>query len=197
MLCIISFFQNNVFLPTVFFVWFIRAIGSLITPGDDQFNVMVAKYFSKDSTNWVFVFYLSSISIQWPLLQVNCPKNLLWSIMSNFAFSHFLAKINKAKTQHFFSRICKNICEKNKFCEMRKFCSERTFGILCSDSSIFEVLLCHINNFSFFTLINVWWREFNFNSSLFKLLSSHFCIIVFAKFSRNDFSFLLETLSTT
>ena len=36
---------------------------------------------------------------------------------------------------------------------------------------IFEVLLCHINNFSSFTLINVWWREFDFSSYLLKFLS--------------------------
>ena len=38
-------------------------------------------------------------------------------------------------------------------------------------SSIFEVLLCHINNFSSFTLINVWWREFDFSGYLLKFLS--------------------------
>ena len=48
---------------------------------------------------------------------------------------------------------------------------KRTCGILCSDTSIFEVLLCHINNFSSFTLTNVWWREFDFSSYLFKFLS--------------------------
>ena len=46
---------------------------------------------------------------------------------------------------------------------------KRTCGILCSsESSIFEVLLCHKNNFSSFTLINVWWREVDFTSYLFK-----------------------------
>ena len=48
---------------------------------------------------------------------------------------------------------------------------KRTCGILCSDTSIFEVLLCHINNFSSYTLINVWWREFDFSNYLFKFLS--------------------------
>ena len=47
---------------------------------------------------------------------------------------------------------------------------KRTCGILCSDTSIFKVLLCHINNFSYFTLINTWWREFDFSSYLFKFL---------------------------
>ena len=42
---------------------------------------------------------------------------------------------------------------------------------LSSDTSIFEVLLCLINNFSSFTLIYVWWREFDFSSYLFKSLS--------------------------
>ena len=81
----------------------------------------------------------------------------------------------------------------------------RTCGILCSDTSIFEVLSCHINNFSSFTLINVWWREFDFSIYLNKFLSvrpqyirsimtmrlcifcQHFCVffrIIFI-FSRN------------
>ena len=50
---------------------------------------------------------------------------------------------------------------------------KKTFGILCSKSSIFEVLLCHINNFSSFTLLNVLWREFDFSNYLFKFLSIH------------------------
>ena len=78
--------------------------------------------------------------------------------MSNFAFSQnfaFFSKNKQSKNSAFFFANMQKYLRKNKFCEMRKFCSERTFGILCSDSSIFEVLLCHINNFSFFTLINV------------------------------------------
>ena len=44
---------------------------------------------------------------------------------------------------------------------------KRTCGILCSDTSIFKVLLCHY--FSSFTLINVWWREFDFSNLSFCL----------------------------
>ena len=118
---------------------------------------------------------------------------------------------------------------------------KRTCGILCSDTSIFEVLLFHINNFFSFTFRNVWWREFDFSIYLFKFLyvrpqfirstmTIRLCIfrkilcfsisfreifalffsrnfrIIFsqnrlkqnfaknAKFSRNGFSFSLETL---
>ena len=70
---------------------------------------------------------------------------------------------------------------------------KRTCGILCSDTSIFEILLCQNNNLSSFTVINVWWREFDFSSYLFKFLSVRpqytrstkimrlcfFCIILF------------------
>ena len=63
----------------------------------------------------------------------------------------------------------------------------------CSDILLFKVLLCHINNFSFFTLINVWWREYDFNSyrlkffyvSYFFLQNFHFTF--FATFSHNFF----------
>ena len=85
--------------------------------------------------------------------------------------------------------------------------------------------ICHKNNFSSITWINVWWREFDSTSYLFKFLSvrtRNFRIIfsrnvriiyiakysynffakilhffekqIKAKFSRNDFSFSLETL---
>ena len=37
----------------------------------------------------------------------------------------------------------------------------------------FEVLLCHINNFFCFTLINVLWRDFDFSSYLSEFLSAH------------------------
>ena len=56
--------------------------------------------------------------------------------------------------------------------------------ILCS---IFEVLLCHLNKSSFFTFINVWWREFDFISYLFKFLPVHpqYIRSIFALFSLN------------
>ena len=69
---------------------------------------------------------------------------------------------------------------------------KRTCWILCSDISIFEVVLCHINNFSSLTLINVWWKELDFSSYLFKFLSvrqQYICsTIFFAKFSFLFFS---------
>ena len=55
---------------------------------------------------------------------------------------------------------------------LQQLIAQKNSGILCSDSSIFEVLLCHINNFSSVTLINVWWREFDFTSYLLKFLSA-------------------------
>ena len=68
------------------------------------------------------------------------------------------------------SRKCENIVKTMSFIAAIINCSKRTSGILCSDSAIFEVLLCHINNFSSFTVINVW-REFDFFSHLFQFLS--------------------------
>ena len=139
-----------------------------------------------------------------------------------------------AKKQKFSENIsekCENFAKmRKKFHEMWKFCKNhefyscnnyllrRTCGILCSDSSIFKVLSCHKSNFSSITLLNVWWREFDSTSYLFKFLSvrtRNFRIIfsrnvriiyiakysynffakqIKAKFSRNDFSFSLETL---
>ena len=54
--------------------------------------------------------------------------------------------------------------------------------ILCSDGSIFEVILYHINNFS--SLINFWWREFDFKSFL------GFCLSFFLSF--HDFFVFLR-----
>ena len=87
-----------------------------------------------------------------------------------------------------------NFCKNYEFCSCKNKFLQRSCGILCSDSSIFEVLLCHINNFSSFTLINIWWREFDFISYLFKFLfkPSKFCIIIreiFALFFREIFAF--------
>ena len=80
--------------------------------------------------------------------------------------------------------------EKAKFCENHEFYScnnqllKRTCEILCSNISIFEVLLCRIINFSSFTLLNVWWREFNFtNAKLSHYLFAKFSHYLFAKFS--------------
>ena len=67
------------------------------------------------------------------------------------------------------SRKCKNFGKTMSF--ITATILKRTCGILCSDSSTFEFLLCHMNNFFSFTLINVWWREFNFPNYLFKFLS--------------------------
>ena len=73
---------------------------------------------------------------------------------------------------------------------------ECTFREKCENfrahiTSIFEVLLCHINYFSPFTLKNVWRRDFDFISYLFKFLSvffpRNFCIIYASKFSRHFF----------
>ena len=90
---------------------------------------------------------------------------------------------------------------------------KRTCGIFCSDTAQYLKFYCHINNFSYFTLINVWWREFDFSSYLFKFVSPQYirsimtirlCVFVFfriisiffakfyiyffAKFSHNFFA---------
>ena len=82
-------------------------------------------------------------------------------------FANFFAKINKAKTKRNFAKIFFVKMQMRKFREIRKIrenhecysCNnkllKRTCGIICSYTSIFEVLSCHINNFSSFTLINV------------------------------------------
>ena len=88
--------------------------------------------------------------------------------------------------------------EKAKFCENHEFYScnnqllKRTCEILCSNISIFEVLLCRIINFSSFTLLNVWWREFNFtNAKLSHYLFAKFSHYLFAKFSHYFFCEIL------
>ena len=68
-----------------------------------------------------------------------------------------------------------NISSEN-FGKMQNFCKnhywlKRSCGIQCSDSSIFEVLVCHINNFYSFTFINVCRGKFDFTIYLFKFLS--------------------------
>ena len=111
-----------------------------------------------------------------------------------------VSKKGKTFRSHFtnFAFFRENKLSKNE----AKFYEKKIF------SEIFEVLLCHINSFSFFTLINVWWREFDLVSYLFKFLPvrpQYICsIFAFffatkqnkknAKFSQKDVSFLLETL---
>ena len=95
-------------------------------------------------------------------------------------------KRNFAKMQKYFSAMQK-FCENHEFYSCNNYLLRRTCGILCSDSSIFEVLLCHLNKSSFFTFINVWWREFDFISYLFKFLPVHpqYIRSIFALFSLN------------
>ena len=72
---------------------------------------------------------------------------------------HYFAKMNEAK-KYFreMRKFRKNIFGKknsSKTIGATINFTKKTCGMLCSDSSIFEVILCHINNFSSFTLINV------------------------------------------
>ena len=140
----------------------------------------------------------------------------------NFAKKQKLVKIflRNAKMQKKFHEMWK-LCKNHELYSCNNYLLRRTCGILCSDSSIFKVLICHKNNFSSITWINVWWREFDSTSYLFKFLSvrtrnfremfalfiSRNIQIIFsrkffiffakqikAKFSRADFSFTLETI---
>ena len=82
------------------------------------------------------------------------------TILRNFAFfrENILGKNEEKLNENFLQNAkCENtkICENHDFYSCNIFLLKRTCGNLCSDSSIFEVLLCHINNLSSFTLINV------------------------------------------
>ena len=94
------------------------------------------------------------------------------------------AKIRKFTVARNFAKIKKqNEAKFREKCKIREFREIAKKNLVEFSALISEVSLCHINNFSFFTLINVWWREFDFTSYLFKFLSSHFRIIFFG-FSR-------------
>ena len=99
-----------------------------------------------------------------------------WSYFANFfeKFRIFSLKNIFPKCEIIFpkiSRKCENIFAKCEiFFENHEFyccnnynCSNELVEFSCSDISMFKVLLCHINNFSSFT-INVWWGEFDIGS---------------------------------
>ena len=56
--------------------------------------------------------------------------------------------MNEAKTMQ-------NFAKRENFAKNYIQLQKKTCGILCFDSSVFEVLLCHNTNFSSFTLNNV------------------------------------------
>ena len=94
----------------------------------------------------------------------------------------FLGKMRKFRK--IFSG--KKIRENHKCLQLLR---KKSCGILCCDSSVIEVLLClFINNFSYFTLKNVWWREFDFSSYLFKFLSVNMCTPMYSRYFRLFFS---------
>ena len=100
--------------------------------------------------------------------------------------SHFYRE-NKAKFREDIFAKCEHFVKTMSLTAATNNCRKELVEF-CSDSSWFEVLLCHMNNFSSFTLINVWWREFDFNSYRFKFFYvSHFFQEIFAIFSQ-DFS---------
>ena len=97
--------------------------------------------------------------------------------------SHFYRE-NKAKFREDIFAKCEHFVKTMSLTAATNNCRKELVEF-CYDISWFEVLLCHMNNFSSFTLINVWWREFDFNSYRFKFFYvSHFFQEIFAIFSQ-------------
>ena len=110
--------------------------------------------------------------------------------------SHFFAKKYFSEMQNYFPE---NFAKMRKFfCEMRNYnCSNELVEFSCSDISMFKVLLCHINNFSSFT-INVWWGEFDIGSRGYILPSNKAILRKLHKLCKPSVSFkaMCENLSS-
>ena len=85
---------------------------------------------------------------------------------------HFFHKNEGSEKCEIFFGKCENIFEKKISAKTIIVvaatinCAKKTCGILCYESSTYEIWSYRINNFFSFTSMNVWWRKFYFSSNL-------------------------------
>ena len=117
-------------------------------------------------------------SIQWNAFSIRvCSERNVTRKKFSFVFCKFFREISHFFCENKRSERCENDTKAKVFLWIAKIFGKKYFSKTVSviaatinclkNSSIFKVLLSHLNNFSSDTLINVCWREFDFSSSIF------------------------------
>ena len=113
-----------------------------------MYNKAAATFLIDNLENWTI--FISFPIFHWKRIKVWFPANETFrKKMRKFSFafhklfceiSHFFAKINEAKNEAKMRKFREN----HECYNCNNWFLKRTCAILCSDTSIFEVLLCHL-----------------------------------------------------